>query len=124
MDKPMTPAELARLMKRMERTKLEDLFAAQVQAHGLPAPLREVRFHPSRDWRFDFAWPDHRLAVEVEGGEYVRGRHQRVGGFQRDTQKYNEAVMLGWRVLRFPGSRVKSGEAVNTVAQVLADEEM
>jgi very-short-patch-repair endonuclease len=119
MSERATPAELARLIARMERTKLEDLLAAQMLAYGLPVPVREARFHPKRKWRFDFAWPDHALAVEVEGGVYSGGRHVRPGGFERDTEKYNAAVSCGWRVLRFTGEAVRSGKAVKEISAAL-----
>src|SRR5678815_1231604 len=65
-----------------------------------PRPQREYRFHDARKWRFDFAWPEIKLAVEIEG----QGRHQTFIGFRRDCDKYNEALALGWRVLRFPAA--------------------
>jgi len=68
---------------------------------GLPAPEREYRFDPKRRWRFDFAWPSLRIAVEIEGGVWIRGRHVRPVGYLGDLEKYNRAVVLGWRVLRY-----------------------
>ena len=70
-------------------------------AAGLPPPVAEHRFHPVRRWRFDFAWPEKRLAVEVEGGVFVQGRHARGAGIRADIEKYNAAVLMGWRVLRY-----------------------
>ena len=46
--------------------------------------VAEYRFHPSRDWRFDFAIPSRRVAVEVEGGAFNGGRHIRPEGYLRD----------------------------------------
>ena len=64
----------------------------------------EVKFHPSRKWRFDFADWDNQVAVEIEGGTWMRrGGHTTGSGYQKDTEKYNEAVKLGWRVLRYTG---------------------
>jgi hypothetical protein len=71
---------------------------------GLPDPEVEHRFHSTRLWRFDFAWPRWKLALEVEGGIFIRGAHGSVGGILRDMEKYNAAAILGWRVLRvLPG---------------------
>jgi very-short-patch-repair endonuclease len=83
----------------------EELFAAALVAGGLPAPVREHRFHPVRRFRFDFAWVAEKLAVEIEG----KGRHQTFMGFANDAFKYNLALALGWRVLRFPAAFVKPG---------------
>ena len=69
-------------------------------ADGLPEPEREVMFARSRRWRFDFAWPAQRVAVECDGGTYTGGRHTRGEGYRRDAEKLNAATALGWRVFR------------------------
>ena len=62
----------------------------------------EYRFHPVRKWRFDFAFPDQKVAVEMEGLlPGAGGRHQRITGYRADTKKYNAATCLGWRILRY-----------------------
>lgn len=61
----------------------------------------EYRFHPARRWRFDYAIPEHKIAIEIEGGSFVRGRHTRGVGYLNDMEKYNEATIMGWRVLRY-----------------------
>lgn len=68
----------------------------------------EYRFHPARDWRFDFAVPACRVAVEVEGGAFIGGRHIRPEGYLRDMEKYNEAAACGWLVLRVLPSELLS----------------
>lgn len=70
-------------------------------AAGLPAPTPEYRFHPERKWRLDYAWPERRVAVEIEGGIFVAGRHSRGAGMLSDMAKYNAATLLGWRLLRY-----------------------
>ncbi len=98
---------------------LEDDLLFQIKAVGLPEPEREYRFHPVRRWRFDMAWENDQVAVEVEGGVWVRGRHNRGSGFIKDCEKYNEAALMGWIVLRFPSPMIKSGEAVNMIERAL-----
>ncbi|MBE3139168.1 MAG: hypothetical protein IMZ53_01140 [Thermoplasmata archaeon] len=63
-------------------------------------PQTEYKFHPFRKWRFDFAFPEILFALEIEGGVWSKGRHTRGTGFIGDIDKYNEATMMGWRVLR------------------------
>lgn len=87
---------------------------ALLAAHGIPAPTPEYRFHPERKWRFDFAWPDKLLALEIEGGVFTGGRHSRGAGMLADMEKYNAAAILGWRVLRCV-PRQLSGEAITTI---------
>ena len=89
---------------------LEAAFDFWLRQNGdIPTPTREYRFAPPRRWRFDFAWPDHKLAVEIEGITYDGGRHQRVEGFIADCHKYEVALMQGWRVYRVPGQWIAQG---------------
>ncbi len=67
---------------------------------GLPMPEAEVRFAPPRRWRFDWAWPGARLALEVDGGVWAAGRHSRGSGIVKEHEKFNAAAALGWRVMR------------------------
>ena len=62
--------------------------------------VAEYRFHPTREWRFDFAIPERRVAIEVEGGVWNGGRHFRPEGWLRDMEKYNEAAASGWLLFR------------------------
>jgi len=100
-------------------SRLEELFARQVQACRLPTPTRELSPISGRRWRIDFAWPEHLLAVEIEGGTWVAGRHSRGSGFAKDCEKYNALQMAGWTVLRFTGDQVESGQAINVAEQAL-----
>lgn len=97
----------------------EALLAQQLQATGHEAPAREYRFHETRRWRFDFAWTSRRLAVEIEGGIWGFGRHQRAQGFSGDCEKYNAAALAGWTVLRFTTAMVQSGVALQTITETL-----
>lgn len=82
-------------------------------------PEREYRFHPERKWRFDFAFPDIKLAVEFEGGVFKKGPSGHQGaGFVKDLDKYNMAAELDWMVLRYTDKAVKSGEALNQIERV------
>ena len=69
-------------------------------AFGLPAYVAEHRFHPTRQWRFDYAWPAHKVALEIDGASGGYGRHSRPGGMRADNEKINTATAMGWRVLR------------------------
>lgn len=99
---------------------LEEQFALHLRALGLPEPEREHRFAPPRKFRFDFAWPEIKVAIEIDGGQWVGGRHTRGAGFLRDCEKLNLAALAGWTVLRFSGASVKSGEAARLTALALS----
>ena len=127
MTEEMTWAEYLALTRKGNRATdkkdLEDTLASHIRSLGLPEPEREYQFHPTRKWRFDFAWPSKMIAVEVEGGIWSGGRHTRGAGFVADCEKYNAAAELGWRVFRYPGGIVKNGEAVNQIERILEQSE-
>lgn len=96
-------------MKGSERTRrATEVLVGVLRAAGHLVET-EWPFHPSRRWRFDVALPLRKVAVEVEG---LNGRHQRTAGFLRDMEKYDEAVILGWRVLRVTARQLESGDAL------------
>lgn len=45
--------------------------------------------------------PAFKVLVEIEGGAFLYGRHNRPGGMFGDMEKYNRAVTLGWHLLRY-----------------------
>ena len=82
------------------------MFARICVAAGLPEPEPEYRFAAPQRWRFDWALPQHKVALEVEGGAWTQGRHTRGKGFVNDMAKYNAAVLAGWKVLRVTPSEL------------------
>ncbi len=86
---------------------IEEL-ALDLTAAGIPYE-REYKFCEDRRFRFDFAIPDHMLAIEVDGGTWSGGRHTSGVGFRNDCVKTNLAVLHGWRVLRFTADMVRDG---------------
>jgi very-short-patch-repair endonuclease len=98
---------------------IEEQLAYFLTSAGIKGFEREYRFAPPRRWRFDFAWPEIRLALEIEGGTWVRGRHNRPGGFAKDLEKYNTATLMGWRLLRFTPAQVTDGTALALVQLVV-----
>ena len=105
-----------------KRTESPDTLAAQCTMIGLDRPQREVHFHPERKWRFDLAWPVLRIAVEVDGGIWNYGRHNRASGWLADQEKLNEAAILGWRILHVTPAQVNSGEALNLIERIVKGE--
>lgn len=88
-------------------------------AHKLPRPEVEFQFSSLRKWRFDFAWMDAKVALEVDGGIWTQGRHTRGAGWLKDTDKLNAACVLGWRLLRCTPEQLESGEIMPVVRQAL-----
>lgn len=94
-------------------------FLQLLQLYQVPAPLAEHRFHETRRWRFDYAWVEQRLALEVEGGAFSAGRHIRPEGFLADCEKYSEAAALGWRILRVPPSALATLPTIRLIQRAL-----
>ena len=83
--------------------------------HGIHPPIYEYRFCPERKWRFDLAWPhaceltvhgvrpshpfDGNVAIEVQGGIFTYGGHNRGAYMALEHEKRNRAACLGWRIL-------------------------
>lgn len=130
----MTPADdfpvavAAEIIRRAEakakREALERELELQLRALGLTdGMVREYKFIEGRRFRFDFAWPELWVAVEVEGINHAGTRHQRIKGYTDDCRKYNAAAMLGWRVLRFPQPMLKgAGDDIATALAVARSE--
>lgn len=99
-------------------SKGEEQLALHLKLAGIPFE-QEVKFHPKRKWRFDFALPCYMIAVEVEGGAWTNGRHTRGKGFIADLEKYEEAMRLGWNVYRCSPEMVKNGRALETIETLI-----
>lgn len=84
--------------------KVDAVLAMLLEEKGLPLPVREFVFDEKRKWRFDYCWESVKIALEVEGGRWLRkGAHNTGTALERDCAKYNEALLQGWIVLRcFP----------------------
>lgn len=95
------------------------IFPQLCQYHKIPKPVPEFKFHPTRKFRFDFAWPEYKVALEVEGGVWVKGRHTRGQGFINDLFKYNSATMLGWRILRITPDQLTKTETFTLISNTL-----
>lgn len=93
---------------------------------------REYQFHPTRRWRFDFAWPQYRVALEREGGRWAKvkcqcgrvktifvSRHHSRDGMEEDARKYNAAAALGWVVIRATPRMLTDGSAARDLFDVL-----
>jgi very-short-patch-repair endonuclease len=101
-------------------SKAEECLAAALEADPLPGwdLTREFQFDPVRKWRFDFAFPSQRVAVEVDGENHRRAFKM----VRSDYEKLNEAVRQGWRVLRFQastGNPTKAREWAALIREIL-----
>lgn len=96
-----------------------DQFLADCERHGLPRPIAEHWFHPDRKWRFDWAFLDQRVALEIDGGAGW-GRHTRKKGFIDDQEKNNEALLRGWKVFHCVPADVMNEAVFHLLKRALA----
>lgn len=87
--------------KTMAKPVVPDAFQMMLQSVLKAEVVRELQFCPGRKWRFDYAIPSARIAIEIEGAIWARGRHVSPQGYLKDMEKYNMASVLGWTLLRF-----------------------
>ena len=114
---------MPRLRYRAARSpsRLEERFLMLWKHTNGPALEREYRFHHERRWRADFAHVEARVLIEIEGGIWVNGRHNRAAGFNADLEKYLAAGLAGWRVFRFGPDQI-TVENVERMAEQVRDE--
>lgn len=82
---------------------LEPRFARLQRAYGLPPAMFQwhVRFR-GKNYFIDFAYPDLRIAIEVDG----YGQRATRAAFESDTERQTVLALLGWTVLRFTWTKV------------------
>src|SRR5262245_43693027 len=96
----------------------EGLLMQQLQFARIPFTPQFTPL-PPRKWRWDVGFPEHRLLVDCQGGVFSRGRHVRGIGYEQDCEKWNAAVLAGWRVLIVTTSQVESGAALGWIESAL-----
>lgn len=94
----MKPLTAKQKLKAAKELAFRNTVIAWCRTHKFPVPFFEHRFHETRKWRFDIAFPFDRVAIEVHGGLFRFGHHSRGKGFLDDREKIAEAMVLGWRV--------------------------
>lgn len=97
--------------------KLAELVDANLV--NLPGHKKEIIFHPKRKWRFDYAWTELKVALEIHGGVFTNGRHTRGKGFTEDKVKMNTAQLLGWIVIEATTAQVKDGQMLNWITEAI-----
>jgi len=118
MDKTEAQRQLAKESDKTLERNFDTLWA---WLNG-PELQSEFKFHPSRKWRFDRAYPSLMIGIEIEGGTWSGGRHNREPGFTNDCEKYNSAALMGWRVFRFSGPMMNDpGKYIKPIADFLSE---
>ena len=102
-------------------SRLEARFALYWSGLGGPELKREFVFHPERKWRADFAHLESKTLLEIEGGVFIKGggRHNRAAGFIADAEKYLEAFLAGWNVVRLTEAQITAPLIERLIRRVL-----
>ncbi|MDL2310269.1 endonuclease domain-containing protein [Parabacteroides sp. OttesenSCG-928-B22] len=103
-----------------EKQPTKDLFTVICKTDMGIEVVKEFLFHPTRKWRFDYAIPEHKIAIEVEGGVFTRGRHVRPQGFLGDIEKYNAGTLLGWRIFRVTPDSLLRTKTLNLIKEAIS----
>lgn len=101
---------------RPSTAHVPDRFLELCAAAKLPMPAREVLIIPGRDFRFDYAWPLVKVAVEQQGFR----DHSTRKGLQRDYEKLNLAQAAGWKVFQFTPKQLASIDTIEWLRVQLA----
>jgi len=92
------------------------LLANMVKKYGSIDIVREYSFRPGRKWRFDYAIPSHKVAIEVEGYFWSeKGKHTSQEGYLSDMEKYNEAAAQGWKLIRVIPSELLTYKTIRMI---------
>lgn len=102
-----------KLGTRLE-SQLEVMVAQQLTLLKLPMPQREYKHIPNRNFRLDFAWPDVKVGIEVQGMV-----HRIEGRFKGDIEKRALGLINGWRILEVDRAAIKSGMAISWIETLL-----
>lgn len=92
--------------RKMNKKEAENLIFDTLKSLEVEI-CREYKFLTDRKFKFDFAIPLHKIAIEYEGGIFTGGRHTSALGYAKDCEKYNLAVLNGWRLLRYTIKDIK-----------------
>lgn len=112
----------AKAEARRDRNEARDrAFLALLDEHGIERPVTEHRFDAVRKFRMDFAWPERKVYLEVQGGIWKRGKsgHSSGTGIRRDMTKITLATTHGWRPILAEPEELKTEALIETIRKAL-----
>lgn len=68
--------------------------------------VAEYKGIPNRRFRFDYAHPESKVAIELNGGTWAKMGHSSGTGIKRDYEKLNLATAIGWRVFQLSSDMI------------------
>lgn len=115
----LLPQKKPRRRETHAKPQAAKVFEALCAAQGLFEPVPEYRFDPTRQWRFDWAWPEAKVAIEQQGGIFSAGRHVRGPALVKEYEKLNAAACQGWRILFLTPEQMNDGSVFTLLKRAL-----
>lgn len=103
----------ARAVRQSPKSELEGILAMQLKAIGARFEPQH-RPLPPRKWTLDFAMPERKLGIEVQGMV-----HRIKDRFKADIEKRAELNLAGWRVLEVDGESIRDGRALGWIERFI-----
>jgi hypothetical protein len=98
-------AELVQWLKKNELTVIQEM------------PMKKV-FATKRRFRYDYYIPEIGTAIEINGGHWVNGRHNRGKGYENDLVKLNLSQVNGVTVLQYTYQQLKEQKYKNDIEKL------
>ncbi len=114
-----TPNQKKKTQQRGPQMPKNDFFTTLCRSDLKVECIKEHRFHPIRKWRFDYAIPEFKIAIEIDGGVWTQGRHTRPQGYLNDMEKFNAAAAMGWVVLKFTPDSQLTAATLNIIRETI-----
>lgn len=99
---PNIPSKIPQIVVESPgKRTIELLLRELIELKLISGYVKELKFDEVRRFRFDWAIPELKLAIEYEGLNSKKSRHTTKKGYTGDCVKYNTAIINGWKVLRY-----------------------
>lgn len=112
-------AKRKRAARKEQKDFIQETFLQLLDQVNIERPVPEYLFHEQRKWRFDYCWPEQKIVLEVEGGIFIQGRHSRGAGMKEDFDKYNEAAIYGYRIVKVIPTELCSFTTISLLRRIL-----
>lgn len=118
------PRKVKAAKEQSAQRNLEAEFYAFWRSLGGPELVPQAGFHPTRQWRLDFAHVETEVAIEIHGATWApKGRHTSGRGFGDDRVKMNAALRLGWAVFELTADHIDDERVAREIIAEIADRE-
>jgi len=103
------------------KEKQKDMFTMLMEKEGLDC-WPEYFFSTERLYRLDYAFPEYKIGLEVDGGTWSKERsgHSSGTGLARDREKSTLLATLGWALIRVTPQELMTAKIIETIKKIIA----